>query len=369
MAYCINPKCKQRRNPDEAEHCGGCGAPLRIRDRYRLVAPLRPLEAPGNAEIFQVEDLQCASGELKVLKVSKKSQAAAVQLLKQEAEILKALRHDGLPRVDDEDGYFTLTLPQRKKPLHALVMQQVPGENLQSLVERQGPVDPQQMLTWLKQLLAVLTYLHQRRYFHRDLKPSNIMLRPDGQLVLIDFGTVREVSHTIVERLLGRDITGMGIFSPGYTAPEQVAGRTVPQSDLYALGRTAVFLLTGQHPLDLKVNPKTGALLWHGAAPPMPAALTGWLDYLMAPLFWQRPPNAAFVLEQLTDGLAMPAAARSPSPPRWLLLLNLGLFVLLTTTALLWGQRYLERRREQSQAVATWQELHESAAKKSDRLS
>jgi len=351
MAYCINPKCQQRQNPDDAHQCSGCNSPLRIRERYRLITPLRSLDAPGNAEIFQVEDLQ-HSGQgdrYKVLKVAKKSRAAAVQMLRQEAEILGTLSHSGLPTVAPEDGYFSVMLPHRKKPLHSIVMQQVPGVNLQGFVEQQGPVNPDQAIAWVTQLLDVLNYLHQRRYFHRDLKPSNIMLRPDGQLVLIDFGTVREVSHTIVERLLGRDVTGMGIFSPGYTAPEQVAGRTVPQSDLFALGRTAVFLLTGQHPLDLKVNPRTGALLWQDQAPPMPEALARWLDYMMAPLFWQRPPNAAFILDQLAPGLTLPPVPRSLSAPRWLLLLNLALFALLLMTALLWAQRYGEAQRELQQ--------------------
>ncbi|MEL6319558.1 MAG: 4-Cys prefix domain-containing protein, partial [Cyanobacteria bacterium J06626_14] len=58
MVYCINPKCKQRENPDTADTCLGCGSPLRIGDRFRLIAPLRPLDEPSNSEIFEVEDLR-----------------------------------------------------------------------------------------------------------------------------------------------------------------------------------------------------------------------------------------------------------------------------------------------------------------------
>lgn len=370
MAYCINPKCNQRENADSAVVCAGCGTPLRIGDRYRLVAPLRSLDEPGNAEIFEVEDLWSESSLLteqassnqtqhhraqdrkaqdykaqdhKVLKISKKNHATSVRLLQQEAEALQTLNHPALPTIKPGDGYFSISLPRRKKPLHCLVMEKVPGENLQTWVETQGPVTPQQALSWLVQLLDVLAHLHQHRYLHRDIKPSNIMLRPSGQLVLIDFGTVREVSHTVIERLMGKDVTGMGIFSPGYTAPEQVTGRTVPQSDLYALGRTFVFLLTGVHPLDLDTSEKTGALLWRNDAPQVPKPLADWLDYLMEPLFWQRPPNAAFVLNQLKAGLSTPPVRRSPPPaPLWLKLLNLGLFSVLLVTALLWVQSYRE---------------------------
>lgn len=325
MAYCINPKCNQRANADSANVCARCGTPLRIGDRYRLIAPLRSLDEPGNAEIFEVEDLwnysnhdePCSarvSQRHKVLKISKRNHSASVRLLQQEAEALKMLKHPGLPTIQPDDGYFSIVLPHLKKPLHCLVMEKVPGENLQTVIEKQGPIDGHQALLWLVQLLDILDHLHQHRYLHRDIKPSNIMLQPSGQLVLIDFGTVREVSHTVIERLMGKDITGMGIFSPGYTAPEQVTGRTVPQSDLYALGRTFVFMLTGEHPLDLDVSEKTGTLLWRDDAQHVPKPLADWLDYLMEPLFWQRPPNAAFVLQYLKSGLSAPPVRRSPPP-------------------------------------------------------
>ncbi|WP_346289669.1 serine/threonine-protein kinase [Sphaerothrix gracilis] len=349
--YCINPKCQQRQNRETAETCAGCGAALWVGDRYRLVRPLRSLQEPGNAEIFEIEDLLCqppnqespAAPNRKVLKVSKKNNSVAVGLLQQEAEVLKTLSHPGLPHIQPGDGYFVFSLPQRKKPLHCLVMEKVPGENLKTLVEREGSISPEQAWSWLLQLLDILNHLHQHRYLHRDIKPSNIMLRPDGQLVLIDFGAVHEVSYTVIERLMGKDVTGLGIFSPGYTAPEQVTGRTVPQSDLYALGRTLVFLLTQAHPLDLEVSEKNGGLLWRLLAPQVPKPLADWLDYLMEPLFWQRPPNAAFVLEQLKGGLVAPPVKRSPAPsPLWIKLLNLGLFTVLLVTTLFWWQGHRE---------------------------
>jgi len=361
VVYCINPKCKQRENPDTADTCLGCGSPLRIGDRFRLIAPLRPLDEPSNSEIFEVEDLrighhQGSDPELqkpprkKVLKVLKRNSETAIQLLKREADVLKSLRHPGLAVIHSDDGYFTVTLPQRKKLLHCLVMEKVPGVDLRTFVETQGTVDPTQALSWLLQLLDILDYLHQHRHLHRDIKPSNIMVRLDGQLVLIDFGTVREVSHTIVARLMGNEVTGLGIFSPGYTAPEQVAGRTVPQSDLYAVGRTMVFLLTGIHPLELDVDVETGVLKWRDQAPHTPPFLADWLDYLMESLFWQRPPNATYVRRHLNQNLPVPAARRSPrSALLWLKLINLGLFSILLVTAMLWVQGHRDAQRTNPQ--------------------
>lgn len=353
MSYCINPRCSQRQNLETAAHCQHCGTSLWVGDRYRLVQPLRSLSEPGNAEIFEVEDFKHgshASAVRKVLKISKKNSSTAVRLLQQEAEALAKLNHPGLPNAELEDNYFTYKIPGRLKPLHCIVMEKVAGENLQDWAKRRELLSQEKALDWLRQLLDILQHLHQHRYLHRDIKPSNIMLRPSGQLVLIDFGTVREVTSTVIERLMGKDVTGMGIFSPGYTAPEQVMGKTVPQSDLYALGRTFVFLLTGEHPLDLDTENRTGQLLWREYAGQVSPALAEWIDYLMAPFFWQRPPNAAFVLQSLRGELTAPPVRRSPTPaPLWLKLLNLGLFSALLVMALLWLQRYQEVRLQEPQ--------------------
>jgi serine/threonine protein kinase len=104
-----------------------------------------------------------------------------------------------------------------------------------------------------------LDKLHRQGLWHRDIKPSNIMLKPDGQLVLIDFGTV-----------------GVGetrIISTYYTPQEQIEGKTVPQSDFFALGRTFAYLLTGRHPYDLPQDAETEQLVWRNLASPISSAL------------------------------------------------------------------------------------------------
>ena len=360
--YCINPKCHQRQNPANLEFCQTCNAPLLIKNRYRLISYLRTPKALDNAELFEVEDLGSEAvigSRYKVLKVLKNNASLVVNLFKQEAEILKNLDHPGIPKVKPGDGYFSWDIScqskqqktQRKnKPLHCLVMEKIPGTNLADWLKQQqnGKIDYHLAYQWLVKILEIVDYLHKKQYFHRDIKPSNIILQPNGQLVLVDFGTAREITRTVVEILLGTDVIGAGIRSEGYTPLEQKEGMAVPQSDFYALGRTLVHLLTGIPPIHLEEDSKTGKLKWQDHAKPIPEALANWLDYLMEPDFRNRPPNAAFILEKLRnkniENLPSPPAIVQSTTTRnkparfWLKILNFGLFSIVLITGLLWLQ-------------------------------
>jgi eukaryotic-like serine/threonine-protein kinase len=153
------------------------------------------------------------------------------------------LQHPGIPKVEN-DGYFIYFPRNSQTPLHSLVMEKIEGMNLEEyLVEKQlQPIHERTAIKWLRQLTEILHSIHQQQYFHRDIKPPNIMLKPDGQLALIDLGTAREVTQTFMQKLEGQQVTG--IISAGYTPPEQMNGKAVPQSDFFALGRTFVYLLT-----------------------------------------------------------------------------------------------------------------------------
>jgi serine/threonine protein kinase len=179
-------------------------------------------------------------------------------------------------------------------------MEKIEGLNLEEWLHQQEnqPLSQAQALSWLKQLVEILHQVHQQLYFHRDIKPSNIMLTRDGQLVLIDFGSVREVSHTYLVKVSGEpDVTG--IISPGYTPIEQANGKAVPQSDFFALGRTFVYLLTGKSPNDFLEDPRNGKLLWQHRAPQVSKAVTDLIDDLMAPFPANRPHNAQMILQRL----------------------------------------------------------------------
>ena len=355
--YCINPKCQQRQNPNNLESCQTCGTPLLIKNRYRLILPLRPLAERSHAEIFEVEDLGVEAAKVeryKVLKVLKKNDATLIRLFQQEADALKNLNHPGIPKFELGDGYFTISLSHRPQPLHCLVMEKIEGENLKKWINENQLISQEKALDWLKQLLEILDYLHKQKYLHRDIKPSNIMLRPSGQLMLIDFGTVRKMTGTYIAKI-GRDEEGTCVWSGGYTPDEVMQGKAFPQSDFYSLGRTFVHLLTGTPPL--KLPEELGKLNWRESVPQLSQPLADWIDYLMASSPLQRPSNTSVILKCLEgkniENIPSPQGENQqlcpdePSPlltPRWLIMLNLGLFSILLITGLLWFQRRQENQ-------------------------
>jgi serine/threonine protein kinase len=262
-----------------------------------------------------VEDL-AHDGTVKVLKVLNSQESLevewrqkAIALFQREATVLIQLENAGVPKVDP-DGYFRLEAPGQETS-YCLVMEKIAGVNLDQWLEaRQNqPVSQEQAIAWLKQLITIPDALHQKNLIHRDIKPSNIMLKPDGQLVLIDFGGVREVTETYL-----RNITGTGLISPGYTPMEQAEGRAVLQSDYFALGRTFVQLLTGKHPLDFERDPRTDQLLWYDNALHITKPFADLIDYLMAWNPNRRPQTTEVILRDLNDLSAPPAAGLSPYP-------------------------------------------------------
>ncbi len=294
MSYCINPRCPKPADPLNAHNltCRHCGSQLLLQKRYRVK---QLLGEGGFGKTYEVDD----RGTSKILKVLLLNDTTAVALFQQEARVLSQLRHPGIPRIEP-DAYFTFLPKDRHQPLHCLVMEKIEGVNLEEWQRQQEsqPLSQAQALSWLKQLVEILHQIHQQLYFHRDIKPSNIMLTREGQLVLIDFGSAREVSHAYLVKVSGEpDVTG--IISPGYTPIEQANGKAVPQSDFFALGRTFVYLLTGKSPKDFPEDPRNSKLLWQHRAPQVSQAMTDLIDDLMAPLPENRPHNAQMILQRI----------------------------------------------------------------------
>lgn len=155
-----------------------------------------------------------------------------------ETEMLKKLNHPNLPSIVDViDGEGTLLI----------VMDYIEGQHLESVVTEYGAQSQEDVLQWAKQLCDVLAYLHSRKppIIYRDMKPSNIMLKPDGKVMLIDFGIAREFKENS-----RADTTCLG--TQGYAAPEQYGGRgqTDARTDIYCLGATLYHLLTGHNPSE-----------------------------------------------------------------------------------------------------------------------
>lgn len=294
--YCINPKCQQRHNPYGLDNCLACNTPLLINNRYRAV---RKLYQNDRTEIFELQDLGFRALDWEVPKILKVladgGDPNIVRLFQQEELILRQLKSLAIPKVFP-GGYFTVEISCCTL-LHCLVMEKIPGYNLEEWLKSNAKISEERALDWLKQITQLLESVHNQGFFHRDIKPSNIMCRPDGSLVLIDFGAARKItSDTYIDKYENCDTTV--ILSHGYTPPEQVNRAAIPKSDLFALGRTFVHLLTGKHPNCLAVT-ATGKLSWRELAPQISVNFADLIDEMMAAESQHRPQNPSIVLQRL----------------------------------------------------------------------
>lgn len=154
----------------------------------------------------------------------------------------------------------------------------------------------------LLDILPVLNYVHQHQIVHRDVKPDNILLRHgDQKPVLIDFGAVKETMGTVVTAS-GQATSSIVVGTPGFMSAEQIAGQPVYASDVYSLGLTAVYLLTGKNPQVLETDPKTGSYLWRPHAPKVSSSLADVIDRAIQMSPHQRFQTAEEMLDALEGG-------------------------------------------------------------------
>ncbi|MGA1622091.1 MAG: protein kinase domain-containing protein, partial [Synechocystis sp.] len=237
-------------------------APL-LNNRYQII---ETLGRGGFGETFLARDTHlpsarhCVIKHLKPVLESPEIPQWLQERFQREATILEELgeNHAQIPNLyayfSEGDDFY-------------LVQEWVPGLTLTQAQEKRGNFSSTAVEELLLGILPILAFIHQRRIIHRDIKPDNIILRQsDGQPVLIDFGIIKETMGTLVNPD-GRSAYSVAIGTPGYMAPEQAAGRPVFSSDLYSLGLTAIFLLTGKSPQYLKSDSRTGEILWQSDAP------------------------------------------------------------------------------------------------------
>ena len=244
------PNCSSLNRPG-ARYCQMCRTELvepgtglllpgaLLNQRYEI---LRVIATGGMGVVYEATthhlgELRCAIKALKAMNGHASEQAEAITNFDREAMILARLHHPNLPRVYD---HFS------ERDQHFLVMDFVEGESLEQRLERNGrrPVSLSIVMPWMLELCAVLDYLHNQSppVIFRDLKPGNIMITPENQVRLIDFGIAR-----LFVPGKARDTQALG--TPGYSAPEQYGkGQTDERSDLYALGVILHELLTGHDP-------------------------------------------------------------------------------------------------------------------------
>lgn len=213
-------------------HCGVAAAPGGFRVE-RVLA-----ESP-HARVYLACDADGRQVALKELQFSRVPSVQELDAFEREAEALRSLRHPGIP------SYVASFREGQGVGLRLyLAAEYVVGETLAARIAR-GPVPRDEVLAIAQQLLDVLAELQRRSppVLHRDLKPANVLLRPDGSVVLVDFGSVRTLS---AERTHGSTLVG----TFGYMPPEQLGGTVDRTSDLYALGATLLHALTGKPPTD-----------------------------------------------------------------------------------------------------------------------
>ena len=263
MSYCPNPNCKHPKNPNEAETCKNCGDNLFLRSRYQI---LNVLGKGGFGTTFAARDLTLPEDSLCVIKQLRPMSSdngvleMAKTLFHREAKILgHVLEHPQVPRLLDSF---------EEKQRFYLVQQYIKGNNLHREVRLNGTFSEEAVKQFLSEILPILDYLHKKRIVHRDIKPANIIRRQDDrQLVLIDFGAVKNDLNSVLINSLddGHAFTAFAVGTAGFAPPEQLARRPVYASDIYALGVTCVYLLTGKTPKTLDTDPLTGQIKWQNA--------------------------------------------------------------------------------------------------------
>jgi serine/threonine protein kinase len=208
-----------------------------LREQYHV---MRPLGQGGMGSVYLVE--HTSLGKYYALKqMTLHNTPKLEQAFLREAKLLAHLEHPALPSVID---YFSTV-----EGLF-LVMAYVEGPDLVELLHQNGRAFGWERVSpWAAQLLDVLDYLHSRAepIVHRDIKPNNIKILPNGQLKLLDFGLAKSSWQELSQAAGGSSILG---YTPGYAPPEQLAGKSTPLSDLYAVGATLYVLLTGRVPAD-----------------------------------------------------------------------------------------------------------------------
>jgi serine/threonine protein kinase len=217
---------------------------------------------------------------VKLLLLGKDFEWQDLKLFQREAETLKNLNHPEIPRYLD---YFEFDTPDDKG--FGLVQTYVEAKSLEQHLQAGRRFSETEVKELAQKILEILSYLHQQQplVIHRDIKPSNILLtnrsgNSVGQVYLVDFGSVTNIAAQE-----GGTITVVGTY--GYMPPEQFGGRTKPASDLYSLGATLIYLVTGMHPTEL---PQKDLQIQFRHITNLSREFSDWLEWMTEPSLEKR---------------------------------------------------------------------------------
>ncbi|MEH2136336.1 protein kinase domain-containing protein [Nostoc sp.] len=278
-----------------------------LNDRYQVI---RTLGAGGFGETYLAEDTympskrRCVVKQLRPIHNNPQIYQLVQERFQREAAILEQLggASDQIPALY---AYFS------SGGQFYLVQEWIEGDTLTGKIQKQGLFSESAVQELFMNLLPVLDYVHSKHIVHRDIKPDNIIVRKqDGKPILIDFGAIRESMGTVVNSQ-GNPTSSIVIGTPGYMPSEQAAGRPVYSSDLYSLGMTVIYLLTGKQAQQLETDSQTGEIVWRQYASHVSPIIAGVIDRAIAYHPRDRYPTARAMLDTLQN-IANPIPATQP---------------------------------------------------------
>ena len=269
-----------------------------LQSRYQLK---RQLGQNAGRQTWLAKKLDGKSSQLVIVKLlafNPQMQWDELKLFEREAQVLKHLNHPQIPQNRD---YFSIDSETGDGlPWFGLVQDYIPGDSLQQLLDKGKRFTEAQVRKIATEVLEILIYLHELSppILHRDIKPSNLIWGKNRQIYLVDFGAVQD-------RATAEGVTFTVVGTSGYAPPEQLWGRAVAASDLYALGATLIHLLTGTAPADL---PQDNLRIQFTDRVSLDSGFADWLEQLTEPAPERRYSTARQALE------ALKASASLPSP-------------------------------------------------------
>ncbi|MBP0013881.1 MAG: SUMF1/EgtB/PvdO family nonheme iron enzyme [Roseofilum sp. SBFL] len=266
------------------------------RGGFGITYQAQDLHLPGHP-FCVVKRLQPKYNDPKSLKLAKR-------LFETEAQTLQQLgSHEQIPRLL---AYFT------ESGEFYLVQEYIKGYDLTQEIQPGKCWSEEQVLRLLEGILTPLEFVHQNGVIHRDIKPANLMRRSsDNQIVLIDFGPVKQVLSQLNQQG-GHTSFTVGIGTPGYQPSEQAAGTPKFASDIYAVGITGIEALTGKPSHDLKPDSNTGEIMLQNLAP---NASTGLRRVLQKMVYYDFRHRYSSATEALREVKELRGSTLPPPPP------------------------------------------------------